>query len=116
MHYLLDENKEPYEVSIEEAVKLYDDLEMKIVKQDKLDDGTFISTVFLGMDHGWWDERKNHNYKPVLFETMIFGGEYDQYQERYTTYQKALEGHEQAIKLAKQKLIDDGNNPTETSS
>lgn len=30
---------------------------------------------------------------------MIFGGEHDQYQERYTSHKDALEGHKKAITL-----------------
>jgi hypothetical protein len=50
--------------------------------------------VFLGLDHSW-----TPGGKPVLWETMIFGGEHDQYQERYTSHKDALEGHEKALTL-----------------
>ncbi len=46
-----------------------------------------LSTVFLGVDHSFSGE-------PVLFETMIFGGRYDGFQKRYTTFDYALSGHE----------------------
>ena len=59
-------------------------------------DNVRVSTVFLGLDHGMpWDKDKT----PVLWETMIFGGEHDQYQDRYTSYKDALEGHQKAITL-----------------
>jgi len=35
-----------------------------------------------------------------LFETMIFGGEHDQYQVRYSTWDDALNGHQFAVNLA----------------
>ena len=35
--------------------------------------------------------------RPILFETMIFGGEHDQYQERYATREEAVEGHARAV-------------------
>ena len=95
MWYLLDENKQPYKVSIEELTALYKNPDMKLVKQDTID-GVFVSTVFLGLDHAWSEDP---NHKPVLWETMIFGGEYDDYQERYTSHQDALEGHQKAINL-----------------
>jgi hypothetical protein len=41
-----------------------------------------VSTVFLGLDHRFGDEDR-----PILFETMIFGGEHDQFQERYDTWE-----------------------------
>jgi hypothetical protein len=34
---------------------------------------------------------------------MIFGGENDQYQERYTSYEDALEGHQKALTLITKK-------------
>lgn len=55
--------------------------------------GVRVSTVFLGLDHGYACPM------PLLYETMIFGGEHDQYQERYTTKAEAIEGHERALKL-----------------
>ena len=57
--------------------------------------GIKISTVFLGLDHSFG------GWVPVLWGTMIFGGKHDQYQERYTTKQKALEGHAKAVALVK---------------
>jgi len=108
--YLLDENKQPYKVSLEESYKIYQDPNMKIVQQDKLDNGLFVSTVFLGMDHSW-DQSLNH--KPVLWETMIFDGK-DEYQERYTSYEDAVEGHKKALEIA--KLYDKSNISTENNN
>jgi len=64
----------------------------RIVKQDYIGE-IFVSTVFLGIDHSYGDE------PPLLFETMIFGGVPDQYQERYSTWDEAEEGHKRAIKF-----------------
>jgi hypothetical protein len=59
--------------------------------------GVRVSTVFLGLDHGFDDG------PPVLFETMIFGevGDLDQYQERYTTLEAAMAGHERAVEMVR---------------
>ena len=54
-----------------------------------------VSTVFLGIDHNFGEG------DPILFETMIFGGKHDEYQERYSTYEEAEKGHQKAIKLVK---------------
>lgn len=59
-------------------------------------DGIQVSTVHLGYDHNW----SGGNGPPLIFETMIFGGEHDQYQERYATLAEAKEGHRQACELA----------------
>lgn len=54
-----------------------------------------VSTVFLGIDQNLGVG------KPLLFETMIFGGKHDDYQERYSTYKEAVAGHKKALELAK---------------
>src|ERR1700761_9340630 len=41
-------------------------------------EGVRISTVFLGLDHGWLSN--DEGAAPILWETMIFGGEHDLYQ------------------------------------
>jgi hypothetical protein len=51
-------------------------------------DGVQVSTVFLGIDHGHW-----RGGPPVLFETMVFGGEHDGDRGRFCTYDAAVEGH-----------------------
>lgn len=57
-----------------------------------------VSTVFLGLDHSF-AVYTGVPHKPILFETMIFGGKHDQYQERYTTWKEAEAGHKRAVKL-----------------
>lgn len=57
-----------------------------------------VSTVFLGLDHSF---SLLEDGIPVLYETMIFGGKHDQYQERYSTPEEALIGHEVAVKLVR---------------
>ena len=61
-----------------------------------------VSTVFLGVDHSWWTEGP-----PRLWETMIFGGEHDQYQDRYSSLADALEGHHRAVRLARGEATPD---------
>ena len=67
------------------------------VASDTLKSGVRVSTVFLGLDHNFG------NGEPVLFETMIFGGKHDQYQERYSTWEEAEAGHKQALSKAEGK-------------
>jgi hypothetical protein len=52
-----------------------------------------VSTVFLGLDHSFGGA------VPVLFETIVFGGEHDGYQDRYTTRDEALTGHAKAMAM-----------------
>lgn len=58
-----------------------------------------ISTVFLGLDHSWPRARR-----PVLFETMVFGGVHDQSCWRYSTRGAAISGHDQAVALVRDSL------------
>lgn len=54
-----------------------------------------VSTVFLGT---------NYNYAagiPTLFETMIFGGEHDEYIKRYDTWDEAEKGHNEIVESIK---------------
>ena len=64
----------------------------RVVKKDTVGD-VEVSTVFLGMDHSFGGR------KPLLFETMIFGGGYDQSQWRYSTWGEAVAGHREAVLL-----------------
>jgi hypothetical protein len=60
-------------------------------------DGILVSTVHLGLNHQYGDG------PPLIFETMIFwpdGDDHDEYQERYSTREEALEGHKTAVALA----------------
>lgn len=56
-----------------------------------------ISTVFLGCDYQF-DEGQ-----PLLFETMIFGGEHNDYQERCSTWEEAEAMHATACALVRGK-------------
>lgn len=68
----------------------------RIVASDMIN-GVHVSTVFLGLDHGY-----NTVAEPILFETMIFGGEHDMWQNRYSTWEEAEAGHKEAVKLVQQ--------------
>lgn len=59
----------------------------KRVGNTVLDGDVTVSTVHLGLDHRYGGG------SPLIFETMIFGGEHDQYQRRYSTEEEAMRGH-----------------------
>jgi len=60
---------------------------LRNIKQEYV--GTiYISTVFLGLNHNY-----SENGPPLVFETMVFGGKYDQVQYRTSTYAEALRAH-----------------------
>ena len=57
-----------------------------------------VSTVFLGLDHNY-----SESGPPLLFETMVFGGPFDQEQERYPTWEGAEEGHQRWVAKIKKE-------------
>ena len=62
-----------------------------------------VSTVFLMLDHNFGfglfgDDR------PILFETMIFGGTHDQAMWRYATWDEAEAGHRRIVAALKAGL------------
>lgn len=66
------------------------------IANDQLPENVRVSTIFLGIDHNFALDGP-----PLLFETMIFGGPHDQYQDRYATKEEAIAGHAKALALAK---------------
>jgi hypothetical protein len=63
--------------------------ENRCVAQTRINKDVYISTVFLGVDHNF----SNPGDPPVLWETMVFGGEYNEEQERYSSGIDAIRGH-----------------------
>lgn len=73
--------------------KLLEDHDARIIGRTERGDVT-VSTVWIGLDHSFGDG------PPLIFETMIFGGDHDQDQWRYSTREEAETGHEAACALA----------------
>jgi hypothetical protein len=65
------------------------------VARTEINDTCYVSTVFTGLDHNWG------RGDPLLFETMIFGGPLDDYQRRYSTWNQAERGHDEAVAEAR---------------
>lgn len=96
MNYILkDREPVPCEDTLEWA-RWFEKAENRRVKQEEVAPGVSVSTMFLGIDH---------NFVPggdhLLFETMIFGGPRHGYQERYSTWLEAEQGHADAVRLAR---------------
>lgn len=90
-HYILD-GKTPKKVDLMTWARWFENAERHVanIKQGDIR----VSTVFLGLDHSF-------GYgPPMLFETMIFGGEHDQYQDRCSTWEQAEEMHKRACEKA----------------
>ena len=79
--------------------------DIKIVKQEELENGYFISTVWLGIDHRFGEG------KPLIFETMVFPPDsyQDQDMEHYSTEKEAIKGHKKMVSKWKNKLTPKGD-------
>lgn len=85
-HYVLDEAGNPVEEKDLLTWARWFESADRTVARDQIDEAR-ISTVFLGMDHSYTEG------PPVLYETMVFGGQFDLYEVRYQTQEQALVGH-----------------------
>lgn len=91
--YILNENKEA--VPTEDILEWgcwFESADRRVASTERGD--IRVSTVFLGIDHSF------RGGKPLLFETMIFGGPRDGETYRYSTWAEAEAGH--------RKLIEEG--------
>lgn len=72
-----------------------DSLAAKRVRFDELRVGgeaVDVSTVWLGIDHGF-----GLTEKPIIFESMVFGGPLDETCRRYCTRDEAIAGHGELV-------------------
>lgn len=100
-------DKKPVPVSdVIRWAKWYENFDNRTLEQEEIITKkgirVFVSTVFLGLDHRF-SSLFGANEKPILFETMIFGGKHDQYQARYSTWDEAMEGHKVALEMAREE-------------
>ena len=94
MKYILDKLGNPVlETDVLKWARWYEKADRLIV-EDKIGE-VLISTVFLGLDHSFGLGL------PLLYETMIFGGKHNQFQERYSTRDKTIAGHTRALEWVK---------------
>jgi hypothetical protein len=105
--YILDEQGEPQPVTDVEVWGLWFEkasrLGLRTVASDR-DEGdpekeVWVSTVFLGADHNFLGRGR-----PILWETLVFGGPLDGETDRYSSREAALAGHQamcQRVKEAK---------------
>lgn len=101
-HWTLNAEGEPVECDFLAWLQWFENGEARVLRQDQV--GSFkVSTVFLGVDHGWGDG------PPLLWETMIFDDRthaeaFDGYQERYSSRRAALDGHHRAVETVLRTL------------
>lgn len=99
MYYTLDSENKPIKSSLKAFDKWIQKNPLKKPVKQEFVNKIYISTVFLGLDHSYGGTI------PLLWETMIFEGTFDGYQERYTSYEEALTGHEFAVQMVKNNKL-----------
>jgi hypothetical protein len=98
-NYILNDDGDPVpEPDLLKWEAWFGDTAKRRLARTEIGGGVFVSTVFLGTDHGWGSG------KPVLWETMVFGGPLNEEQVRYHTRAEALAGHEEMVKRAREAL------------
>jgi hypothetical protein len=61
--------------------------------------GGEVSTVFLGVDHSCVSG------PPLIFGTMVFGGNHANYCERYATKAEAMAGHARIVQMVQDTIF-----------
>jgi hypothetical protein len=93
-YYVLDGQHNAVPVSdVLTWAQFFENFENRRVARAEISGEVSVSTVFLGMDHNWMGG------PPLLFETMVFGGPDDNWQERYSTWDEATAGHNAVVAL-----------------
>jgi hypothetical protein len=87
--YILEGKKTVPCEDLMEWAKWFEQADRSVAKDDV--NGVSVSTVFLGLDHAFGESQ------PMLFETMVFGGDLDQEQARYSTWDEAETGHKEMV-------------------
>lgn len=97
--YILDDDGNPVKEPnlITWARWFEENQDKKRVAQDTVGPAR-VSPVFLGLDHRWGEG------PPLIFETMVFGGNHDEDGDRYSTKAEALEGHARFVERERKEL------------
>lgn len=90
-HYILNpDHTVRVTYDLMEWARFHEDITLRRIGRDKVGD-VDVSTVFLGSDHNYTGG------PPILFETMVFGGEHDQWCRRWYTYDQAETAHHAVV-------------------
>ena len=93
-YWVLDAGRKPVRAELQEWGRYFESNDRIVAKTGISIGSVTVSTVFLGIDHG------NGKGPPLLFETMIFGGKHDGWQDRCSTWDEAVAMHQRAVDLA----------------
>lgn len=97
-----DKDGEP--ISLAKWMTLSNDDEYRVIKQDRLNDDYFISTVWTGLDMGLHFKDNDIDYKPLVFETAVFKQNELIRMNRSRDAETALSNHEEEVKCCRKEL------------
>ena len=95
MWYTLDEYLQIRRATLEEWGTFFNDIEQRRIAHTQVSPRISVSTVFLGLDH-----RCGSAGKPILFESLVFGGKHNEEMLRYTSFDDAVKGHNELVAMA----------------
>jgi hypothetical protein len=100
-YYILDANNNVVDVGDDVMTwgRWFEHADNRIVGYTEITSECCVSTVFLGLDHRFFDDGP-----PLIFETIIFGGPLDEEQWRYSSYNDAETGHKAAVRKAREAI------------
>ena len=84
-------------ISVLEWEVLFEDFEGRQIAYTDVGE-VRISTVWFGINYRFEDEGA-----PLIFESMVFGGEFDQTCDRYPNRHAALAGHDQLVTMVQSR-------------
>lgn len=84
-------NRDGRRIRMEEWQDLCGDRDYIRIGLDRIGQN-LVSTVWVGLDHGWGQARR-----PIIFETMIIEGPHNGFQQRYSTEDAARCGHMEVV-------------------
>jgi hypothetical protein len=88
-HYVLDGEHRPVEEpDLLTFARWFENDVNRRVGYTQITSEVSVSTVFVAFDHRYFGKGP-----PLLFETMVFGGERDGEQQRYSSWDDAATGH-----------------------
>lgn len=97
LYYVLDEEGRPIpEPDLLKWAQFFES-GTRVLRKDKLPNGISVITAFLAVDSSWGQGA------PILWGTMILGGPDDKQEERYSSREDVIAGHEKALARASGK-------------
>jgi hypothetical protein len=90
-----------------EWIKWFENPQNRIIDYTEISDEVYVSTIFLGIDHNFRFidlALGNEQHRPLLFETMVFGGKFTNKSWRYSTYGESKRGHWAIVNQLKNNL------------